>query len=138
MDVSVPSMNYLAIIVAAVAFMVLGALWYSPALFGNAWMKGIGKTKEQLTADFSYFGYVIALVLSFVAAYGIARIMYWTNGYAIAEAIKISVLVGICFVFTSLGIHDRFEKRPFGLTIINVLYHLIGFIIMGIIISVWR
>jgi hypothetical protein len=134
----VPSMNYLAIAVAAVAFMVLGALWYSPILFGAAWMKGIGKSKEQVAADFSYVVYVIALILSFIAAYGIARIMYWTNGYAISEAIKISVLVGVCFVLTSLGLHDRFEKRPFGLTVINVLYHLIGFVIMGIIISVWR
>lgn len=134
----VPSMNYLAIAVAAVAYMVLGALWYSPALFGAAWMKGIGKTKEQVAADFSPVNYIIALVLSFIAAYGIARIMYWTNGYEINQAIKISVLVGICFVLTSMGVNDRFEKRPWGLTLLNILYHLISFVIIGIIISVWR
>ena len=37
--------NYWAVLVAGVAYMVLGAIWYTPALFGNAWLKAIGKTK---------------------------------------------------------------------------------------------
>jgi len=61
------SVNFVSIIVAALAYMLLGALWYSPVLFGNAWMKGIGKTKEQVTADASPVNYVWALILSFIA-----------------------------------------------------------------------
>jgi len=45
--------NFLSILIAAVAYMVLGALWYSPILFGDAWTKGIGKTKAQIAAGFS-------------------------------------------------------------------------------------
>ena len=36
------SLSVTAIIVAAVAGMAIGALWYSPILFGNAWLKAIG------------------------------------------------------------------------------------------------
>ncbi|HEY0431663.1 MAG TPA: DUF1761 domain-containing protein, partial [Pyrinomonadaceae bacterium] len=33
------SLNYLAVLVAAISTFVLGGLWYSPLLFGKAWMR---------------------------------------------------------------------------------------------------
>jgi len=33
-----------AILAAALAGIVIGAAWYSPLLFGNAWMSALGKT----------------------------------------------------------------------------------------------
>ena len=131
-------LNYLAVVAAAVAYMILGALWYSPLLFGAVWMKGIGKTKEQITADFSPVNYIIALIFSFLAAYGIARFMLWTGGDSIADAIKIAVLAGVAFVLATMGVNDVFESRPKGLTFINILYHLIGFVVIGVIIGAWR
>lgn len=132
------SMNYLAIIVAAIAYMALGALWYSPVLFGAAWLRGIGKTKEQVEAGASPLNYIWALITSFLASYGIARIMYWAGGSTIADGIKISLLVGICFVLTAIFVNDMFEKRPKALTFLNILYHVVGLLIIGIIIGAWR
>ena len=130
-------MNYLAIAVGAVAYMILGALWYSPVIFGNIWMKGIGKTKEQITADFSPLSYVFALILAYIASYGIARVMLWTGVTELADAIKTGLLLGVCFVFATMAMNDRFEKRKCSLTIGNALYHLIAFIVVAIILSVW-
>ena len=132
------SINYWAVIVSAVAYMFLGALWYSPVLFGSAWMRGIGKTKDQVAADFSPVNYFIALLTSFLAAYGVARLMIWTGGDSINDGLIIGLLVGICFVLAAMAVNDTFEKRPAGLTIINVLYHIVGLIIIGIIIGAWR
>lgn len=132
------TINYYAVILGAVAYMVLGALWYSPILFGNAWMRGIGKTKEQVKADFSPLNYLWALITSFIAAYGIARIMSWAGGDSLADAVKVSLLVGVCFALTSIWVNDTFEKRRSGLTIINVLYHIFGYVVIGIVIGLWR
>ena len=44
-------MNYLAVLAGAVISLAIGALWYSPPLFGNAWLALIGKTKEQAEQD---------------------------------------------------------------------------------------
>lgn len=129
--------NYLAVLIGAVAYMTLGALWYSPVLFAKAWMKGIGRTKEQVESGASPINYVVGLVTAFIASYGIARIMLWTGRHSIADGIVIGLFIGICFVFTSLGVNDTFEKRPKLLTAINVLYHTLGFIIIGIIIGAW-
>jgi len=132
------SMNWWAIIVAAVAYMALGAVWYSPALFGKAWMKGIGKTREQITAGFSPLSYVWALVLSFLAAYGIGRIYVWAQLMTVWDGIVVGLLAGICFVAATMGINDIFEQRPRQLSVINVLYHVVGFIVIGIIVGAWR
>ena len=35
-------MNYLFIAIAVIAQFALGAIWYSPILFGNIWMKIVG------------------------------------------------------------------------------------------------
>ena len=63
--------NYLAILVAGAAYTVLGAIWYSAALFGNAWLAGIGKSKEQANADFTPWKIVGAFIGSLISAYGI-------------------------------------------------------------------
>lgn len=132
------NVNYLAVLVAAIAYMALGALWYSPVLFGNAWMRGIGKTKEQVMAGFSLLNYLWGIITAFVAAYGIARLTGMTGGNTVADAVIISLLAAICFVLTTMGINDVFEKRPKGLTFINIFYHIVGFVIIGIIIGLWR
>ena len=40
--------NWPAILAATVAGMLLGALWYSPLLFGKAWMRALGKTEAEV------------------------------------------------------------------------------------------
>ncbi len=130
--------NYLAVIVAAVVYMIIGAIWYSPFLFGKAWMAGIGKTKEQVAADFSPINYLWAILSAFFVSYGVARIMDWTNSYSIGDAIQISLLCGVVFIAAAMWVTDRFEGRIVGLTIINIFYHLVSIVVAGIIIGLWR
>ena len=40
--------NLLAVLVSGVAAMVIGALWYSPLLFGKLWMNGMGFTEAKM------------------------------------------------------------------------------------------
>lgn len=132
-----PTINYLAVAVAAVAYLILGGLWYAP-LFGSTWMKAIGKTKEQVAAGASPLNYVYAIVLGFVASYGIARIMVWSGGNTIGDGIMTGLVVGVCFILATFLMNDIFEKRPASLTFINVFYHIVALIIAGIIIGAWR
>ena len=129
--------NYWAILVAGLAYMVLGALWYSPILFGKAWMKGIGKTKEEVNAQFSPMKYLWALIGSLVAAYGIARLMSWTGANSISDGIMVGLLTSICLVLTAITVNDIMENRPRALTVVNVLYNIVGFVVIGIIIGAW-
>ena len=55
--------NYWAVLVAAVATMVIGSIYYMPAVAGRAWMKAIGKTEEEIRAANRPILFVIAAVL---------------------------------------------------------------------------
>jgi len=132
------SINYWAVLVAAVAYMLLGAIWYSKGLFGKTWMQKIGKTEEQVKADFSAIYYLYSLIGAFIAAYGIARIMIWMGDVSITAGIKVGLVAGVCFVLATFCVNDMYEKRPTALSVINILYHIVGFIIAGIIIGVWH
>ncbi|UCG62314.1 MAG: DUF1761 domain-containing protein [Candidatus Zixiibacteriota bacterium] len=132
------AINYLAVIVAAVAYLIIGSLWYSPLLFGSAWMKGIGKTKEQLAGGATLINYILALIFGFIASYGIARILLWRGGGGISDGIITGLLVSVCFVLATFFMNDIFEKRPAGLTFINALFHIVALIVAGIIIGAWR
>lgn len=135
---SASGVNYWAVLVGAVVYFIFGALWYSKGIFGHAWMQGIGKTKEQLEAGYSPWKLVWAFIGSLLAAYGMARILSWIPGATLSTGIMLSVLAGICFILAPVSIHDVMEGRPCKLTAINVFYHMIGFVLIGIIIGAWR
>ncbi|MBD3333011.1 DUF1761 family protein [candidate division GN15 bacterium] len=130
--------NYLAVIVATAAYWIIGALWFSPALFFNQWLRAIGKTKEQVKADFSPMNYIWALIAAFLASYGIARVCDWGGAATIVDGALVGVLAAACFVLPYVLVTDVFEKRPRSLAMINLFYHAVGLIVAGIIIGAWR
>jgi hypothetical protein len=130
--------NYLAVVVAGFVYFAIGAVWYAKPVFGKAWMQGIGKTEEQIKAAFSPWKLVWCLIVSFLAAYGIARILSWIPSCTMCSGLMVGLLAGVCFVFATVSMHDVMEGRPRSLTAINALYHIVGFAVMGLIIGAWR
>lgn len=69
--------NVLIIPIAGVIPLLVGALWYSPAVFGKTWMRVSGVTEEQTKAGgmikifaFTYlFGLLVAYLLSFATVH---------------------------------------------------------------------
>jgi len=132
------AMNYWAVLVAGLAYFVLGAIWYAGPVFGNAWMAGIGKTREQVLADYSPTKLVWAFFGSMIASYGIARVMIWSGGNSLQDGLMVGSVAAVCFVGVAMGVNDNMESRPCKLTVINILYHIVGFLIMGAVIGLWR
>ena len=130
--------NYLAVLVAGVAAWILGAIWYATPVFGNAWIAGIGKTKEQVEKDFSPLKIVWAFVGYLVAGYGIARMMSWTMGHSTMDGIHIGILGAVCLVCAPMAVGFVMEGRPSKLYFIDALYVIIAFTAMGAVIGAWR
>jgi len=57
-----------AVLVSGVAYFAVGAVWYS--VFAEAWMKGIGKSREQLQPKTS--NYIVSLICEVVVMYFLA------------------------------------------------------------------
>lgn len=128
--------NYWAVLVAALAYWLIGAVWYS-ALFGKAWMSASGTTEEdvQKGAALAYLGsFVMMIVLGLVMSLWVDyyRAFDWKTG------IEAGFWAWLGFVLTTGIINGLFERTKPMLYVINYSYHLVGCIVTGIILAVWQ
>jgi len=130
--------NNVAVLVAAVVSMILGAIWHGP-LFGKTWMKAAGVTKADIEKDKKEMPmmYAITFVGTLVTAYVLAVFIGWVGANTIALAVILSFLVWLGFVVTSSLGPVVWEKRNQQLFLIGVSYSFVSLIIMSSIIAVW-
>ncbi|MFH1679053.1 MAG: DUF1761 domain-containing protein [Candidatus Eisenbacteria bacterium] len=131
------SMNYLAVLVGAIVSVVIGAVWYMPGLFGNAWMQAIGKTKEEVQRDFGPSKILWAFICGFFISYALARFVYWSGMNTPGGGMLVGLLAGIGLVGAALLVNDIFEGRPRKLFYIHWLHHLVEFAVIGAILGAW-
>jgi surface polysaccharide O-acyltransferase-like enzyme len=136
----VAEINYLAVLVAAILNMALGALWYSPAVFGKAWMELVGFKPEDAQKRMAGMqrAYSLTFVASFVMAYALARVLWYAKVDSMGAGIMIGLLAWIGFVAATHGSNYLFEGKPFRLFTINAGYYLVALVIMGALLAVWR
>ena len=144
MDMS--SINWLAVLAAGISAFVLGGVWYSPAMFGNAWMKANNLELETIRKGNMLKIYGVAFILSLVMAANLA--MFLADGPAtcpegctqktdVSWGAIAGFLAGI-WVFCAVAIHGLFEHRSTRLILINGGHSLVGLVMMGAIIGLWR
>jgi hypothetical protein len=129
-------LNWVAIIVAAIIPMVLGALWYSPILFADPWMRAVGRTREEL-GDAS-LGYLLSAIAALVSAYALARIVKWAEVDDLWNGALLGVFVWAGFVATVLAVTTFFAGRPRTLWLINAGYQLVALVLMGALLGAWN
>src|SRR5882757_7028720 len=125
-----PAVNWFAVIIAALSTFLIGGLWYSPAVFGNAWMKENGFTEEGMKGGNMVKIFGLAFVLGLIAAINLAMFMgpedkpemgaFW------------GFLAGFGWVATFIGTHYLFERRSFKLFLINSGYSIVALTLMGV------
>jgi len=132
--------NYLAVLVAAIVYYLGGALWYSPILFGNTWMGLVGLTEEKIKErqKEAWKSYLTAAVSAILISYGIARVEAYLNVITVGGGLHSGFWAWICFAATTMAINNSFAGRPFKLLLIDSGYHLYGFVVMGVILAVWK
>ena len=129
--------NYLAVFLAAVAAMATGFLWYSPFLFGKAWVTLRGMTDQnfqQAKQKGMAKTYFMAFVNSLVMAFVLACILYLTAVPTVLDALLVGLMLWAGFVMTVLLGSVLWDGRPFKLYLINAGHYLLVMIVMSIII----
>jgi Protein of unknown function (DUF1761) len=129
--------NWLAVLVAALAFFFLGAIWYS-ALFRDAWIKAVGVNMNDPNARKGIAGIMItSFVTILITSIGLALFINRIGSGGWMTGLKVGLIAGICFCAASICNSYLYEKRPLALLLINSFYNIVGCVIAGIIISVW-
>ena len=67
--------NWLAVTVATVTAFMLGAAWYSKALFGNTWMQAVGLTEDAVNSASMAKTMGGAFILQFLAAVALSAFL---------------------------------------------------------------
>jgi hypothetical protein len=128
--------NYAAVFIAAVAYWLLGAVWYG-VLFSKPWMALENITMEQAKSMNPVLPYVITFVLNLLIAYALAQICIWRNANTIGRGASVGVLLWIGFIGPITYTTYMYEMRPKELFAINQFYPLAGLVLMGAIIGAW-
>ena len=128
------SINFLAVLVAALSGFVVGALWYGP-LFSKAWMVASGMTKEKGAKSNPAVLFGTAFVLNLIAATGLASLISGHGGWHFG--LHEGLAAGLFFVATAIGVIFLFEMRPLKLFLIDAGYMLVNFGVMGTILGAW-
>lgn len=134
--------NLLAVLVAAVATMIVGFLWYSPLLFAKPWMNLMGydpndKAKQEEMRKGAGKLYAISFLCSLVAAFVLGKIIHISTIHTALHGAKIGAGVWLGFVTTVQLTDALFSKKPFKLYLINTGYQLACFLAMGTILAAW-
>ena len=134
------SINYLAVFVAALAAFVLGALWYSPKLFGKIWQDELNLTDEYLKKGNMFVIFGSTFVLQFIMAWGMAWFInvHGANEVSWLHGMIYGLFIGLFFVGASYGINMLYQRKSFRLWIIDSLYQATFLGLMGIILASWR
>ena len=129
--------NYWAVLVSAVLYWLLGALWYG-VLFSKPWMALENMTAEQAHSMSPVLPYVITLALNLLIAFVLAQVCIWRNANTASRGAAIGVLLWIGIVGPITFTTYMYEMRPKELFAINEFYPLVGLCLMGAILGAWK
>ncbi|MEK7641781.1 MAG: DUF1761 domain-containing protein [Patescibacteria group bacterium] len=128
------------VIVASIAAFVIGAIWYSPLLFGKEWMTLIGSTDKDIAEAKakgmakSYIAQLIATVITFtVMAFAISEV----GAYSARDGAFVGLIAWVGFVVPGAMSSMLWEKRSLKFVLITSICALVSWIIGGSIIGGW-
>ena len=136
------NVNWLAVIAAAGAYFVLGAIWFGP-VFGKAWVKATGLTDEQIKSGSNVKMLGTAFLMSVVVSFGMAMFFFGfgtdpENPMTMTIGAMYGATSGLFFVLPTKAMDYVMAQRSNTLIWIESLYHIVAFTLVGIILGVWQ
>lgn len=139
--------NYLAVLAAAVASIILGSLWYGP-VFGKQWITLSGMSPEAVAAGKAkgmkgmWKSYLLAFVGSLIMAYVLAHALVFASAYLQASGASAGLMAGawnwLGFIVPVMLGKVLWEGKPWKLFVLDSAYYLVSLCSMGVILALWK
>ena len=133
--------NFVAVLASAVVAFIIGGLWYSPILFGNAWMKAGGINKKDIEkSKKKWMGkyYFVSFLGGLLMAYVLAHFMQYLTAQTFSDGMQAGFWIWVGFIVpVSLG-SVLWEGKSLKFYFINIGYYLVSLISMGGILASWQ
>lgn len=124
-------LNLLGILAATIAGMLLGALWYSPILFGKAWLDCIGETPA--TYKQSPTPIIGSIIANLLTAIGLGLLFAFFDIHDLETSIAVGTILGLLIIFPALLSDNLFCGWGNKLLAIQSGYRVISVFLMTII-----
>ncbi len=139
-DMTVPEINYWAVLLATLSSMLVGTIWYARGVFGTRWAT-LAKVDMDRPAASAVGPIVTTVIVSFVTAWVLAGATtiawHFYGGSYLLAALFTAIIMWAGFTAARIITHDAFEGRPAALTTLNIAHELVTLVVMGVLIGVW-
>ena len=126
--------NYLAILVAAIAAVAIGIVYYGVLGVGDRQSRMLGASAVRPGPIQGATGLVVGLVNAWV----IAVLSLSLGAASIVDAISLGALVWLGFGATFKAAQVAFERRPWTVWTLQGVHDLIVEIVVAVIVTLWR
>ena len=133
--VSMSGINWLAVVVGVVVSNVVGFLWYGP-LFGNIWLRIIGKKREDIEASPSM--YAVTAVASLVTMVVLAMVVAAFGAETFVDGLVAGAVAFIGLGATATFVFTTFSGPPVGAWLLLAAYQLLVHGVMGGVFATWK
>ena len=127
--------NWLSVVVSALAAFAVGSLWYSPLLFSKSWQALSKLTDEDIKGANMLLIFGTTFILNIIGAFVLD--MFIGREATLVVGLMAGLLVSLAWIATSFGINYLFTRKPFKLFLIDAGYYVTFFALMGIILGAW-
>ena len=132
--------HWLAILLSALIYFVIGSLWYS-ALFGRLWMAEVARhgivikdpDKKQIWNKM-----IQTFIFNLIVAFSLAYLVFVSGSYTWLSGLKLGLLCGLGLGAMAIAISCIWESRSLRLIAIDCGYALVGMMICGAILAAWH
>ncbi len=121
------------IVLAVVVYMAVGALWYSPVLFAGPWMAALGKKKEDMAGGNGAM-YLVPAAGAVIVTVALAYLGHAMDLSGWIVGAILGFKAWFAFVATTTLTNRVFQGSPLKLYVIDMGYHLVGFVLAGAIV----
>ncbi len=131
------NINWLAVLVSTLSFYAIGAVWYSPVLFGKIWMKELNMTpdaaKNANMAKIMTFTFILSLIM-------VTNLAFFLGDPKIgaSEGAMYGFLTGFGWVAMAMTLNALYEMKGWKYMLINAGYMAVGFTLSGFILGAWK
>ena len=132
----ISEINYSAVLVAGIVYYFLGCIWYNPKELGNIWLQ-LNYLKIDGKKNYSLL-LLLSLISTLTASFILSYFIYLAGANSFISGAAIGILSAIGIMTTTVGFSFASEEKQIKLVLADTGYHLISFMIMGMIISVWK
>lgn len=129
---SIGELNFLAILLAAVAKFMVGGLWFSPFLFGKDWLIETGLKEEELGSPKQAM--ITAFALCLLVSFSLA-VLFQIMALDIRTTLAVTVIIAIGVTCAQMGMSYAFEGRSLKLFLIYATQCVAEFMAMALILT---